>query len=101
MITAQVGGEELLGLGDGDVQFGLDVHSDFEGARLHPEQVAAQGAVLGDEVEVIAGHVHRSRIQRRPEPDQGPHLVENVELALVSSRLEQPFSRLGGTRRPE
>ena len=51
--------------------------------------MTADVPVLGDEMEVIAGHIDRPGIERCPEPDQGAHHLDDGELALVGGGLEQ------------
>ncbi len=97
MVTTEVGGEELLCLGNGDVELGLDVDPDVEGSGVHVEQMAADLPIRGDEVEVIAGDIDRPGIERGPEPDQGALLLKDGELALVGGGLEQVLPGFGGT----
>ena len=89
MVTTQVGGEELLGLGDGDVQFGLDVDPNLEGTGLHVQQMTAETPILGEEVEVIAGHVDRPWRRAAPRTRPGCPRVDDGELALMGGGLEQ------------
>ena len=96
VVSAQVGGEELLGLGDGHVQLGFDMDPHLERAGIHTEHMTTQRPVLGYEMEVVAGDVDRPGVQGGPEADQGPHLVGQVELALMGGRLEQVLTRRGG-----
>ena len=100
MVAAEVGGEELLRLGDGDVQLGFDVDPHLELTRLHVEEMAAEGPVLGDEVEVVAGHVDRSGIERRPEPDQDPSTSPTVNSLwwAVASTSPSPGSAAHAAR---
>ena len=89
VVTTEIGGEELLGLGDGDVQLGLDVDPNLERTGLHVQHMAAEIPILREKVEVITGHIDRPGIERCPKPDQGPLDVDDPELALVGGGLEQ------------
>src|ERR1700751_3833634 len=49
----------------------------------------ATGAVCGDEMQVITGHIQRFRILGSPEAHESPRNIVELELRLNGRRLDQ------------
>ena len=88
-VAAEVGLEERRGPGQGQAEVRLALEPGDQPTARAVEQVPARGPVGGQEVEVIARHGQRLHVGRRPEADQGPGHVPDLELRLVRGGLDQ------------
>lgn len=75
------------------MEVSLRVHLDVEVPASQAEDVAAEGPVLRDEVEVISGHADGPGVFGCPEPDEGAPDVASLEFALMGGGLDQPLPR--------
>jgi hypothetical protein len=88
-VAGQVGPEEGGRLRQGDAEVGLPPHSGAEPPARAVEEVAARPTVVGQAVQVVAGHQDRLEVARRPEADEGAADAGHIKLLLTRSRRDE------------
>ena len=99
-VVAQIRLEEGLGFWKCEMEVVQRFHPDAQPLRRAFEHVAAVAAVFRQEVEMISGHAERARKPGRPDADERPGDVRQVELVLIAGRIDEAATGARRAHRP-